>query len=132
MAGDALTRLPISMQSCWMSHSEMEAPIVLFPDAFAASRTDVIAPAAVRLHLPLINPFPHFVQVSSLAAYGVEVVGEMGKAGTHVDRILQPSKSCTYIPFPLVTAASSLRSVVPVLKAVMAVVIRCRSGPGSG
>jgi putative ABC transport system substrate-binding protein len=67
--------------------------LIVPSDSFTFGRAPMIASLAVNSRLPAVYAFPRFVHDGGLISYGIDLVGQLGKAAAYVDRILKGEKA---------------------------------------
>ena len=73
------------------SKARAEAVLVLISSVLNNHRNQVVE-LAVKSRLPVIYPFPEFVEAGGLMSYGVNFADLWGRAATYVDKILKGTK----------------------------------------
>ena len=73
------------------SKARADAVLVLISSVLNTHRTPVVN-LAVKSRLPVIYPFPEFVEAGGLMSYGVNFADLWGRAATYVDKILKGAK----------------------------------------
>ena len=67
--------------------------LIVPSDSFTFGRAPMIASLAANRRLPAVYAFPRFVHDGGLISYGIDLVGQLGKAAAYVDRILKGEKA---------------------------------------
>jgi putative tryptophan/tyrosine transport system substrate-binding protein len=67
--------------------------LIVPSDSFTFGRAPMIASLAANSRLPAVYAFPRFVHDGGLISYGIDLVGQLGKAAAYVDRILKGEKA---------------------------------------
>ncbi|MFL6798840.1 MAG: ABC transporter substrate-binding protein [Xanthobacteraceae bacterium] len=68
---------------------EPNGGLIVTPSPLTATRRDVIAQSAARLHLPAIYPFRFYAESGGLISYGIDQTELVREAASYVDRILR-------------------------------------------
>jgi putative ABC transport system substrate-binding protein len=69
-----------------------DSGLIVPPDVFTVSHSDLIIGLAARHRLPAVYAFGYLVLAGGLMAYGTDRVDEMRQASSYVDRILRGDK----------------------------------------
>jgi putative tryptophan/tyrosine transport system substrate-binding protein len=67
--------------------------LIVPSDSFTFGRAPMIASLATNSRLPAVYAFPRFAHEGGLISYGIDLVGQLGKAADYIDRILKGEKA---------------------------------------
>jgi putative ABC transport system substrate-binding protein len=72
--------------------AEPNGGLILPQDSFTAVHRKLIIDLAARYQIPTVYAFRFFTAEGGLVSYGIDVVDQMRRAATYIDRILRGEK----------------------------------------
>ena len=67
--------------------------LIVPSDSFTFGRAPMIASLATNSRLPAVYAFPRFAHEGGLISYGIDLVGQLGRAADYINRILKGEKA---------------------------------------
>ena len=66
--------------------------LIVVPDNFITSRTELLVSLTAQYNLPAIHPYKYFSAAGGLVSYGIDPADTFTKAPSYVDSILRGTK----------------------------------------